>query len=194
MSLSETDLFLDRARVPAPDAIVRQVARHGFSIAFPAGLAVAEGQVDWVPVTVNGAVSGFDYGIHARASHAGGDPEAPAFPDFGDTVLAFAARHNQTSLLAMALVQRAICELSDAQGWWHEGEEQLGNAQMIAFCTATIAAIGANPEPAPAARPRFDRDYFRTVGRSLVWGAALMGAAAFLIFLMGYFFAPGAQQ
>ncbi len=194
MSLSASDLFLSRAAVPGADAIVRQVASHGYSIAFPAGFSVADGQSDWVPVTVNGALSGFDFGIFPRASYAADDSEAPAVPDFGDTVLAFAARHNQTSLLAMALVQRAICELSDAQGWWHEGEEQLGNAQMIAFCTATIAAIGANPEPAPAARPRFDRDYFRTVGRSLVWGAALMGAAAFLIFLMGYFFAPGAQQ
>lgn len=194
MSLSETDLFLDRARVPAPDAIVRQVARHGFSIAFPAGLAVAEGQVDWVPVTVNGAVSGFDYGIHARASHAGGDPEAPAFPDFGDTVLAFAARHDQTSLLAVALVQRAICELSDAQGWWHEGEEHLDNAGMIAFCTATIAAARANPAAAQPPRRRFDSTYFCTVGTALAGFAAVMVGIWLAGYLMGTFFAPGAPQ
>lgn len=194
MSLSESDLFLDRARVPSPDAIVRQVARHGYRIGFPAGLAVAEGDCDWVPVTVNGAVSGFDYGIHARAGYAADGPEAPALPEFGDTVLAFAARHDQTSLLAVALVQRAICELSQAQGWWHQGEEHLDNAEMIEFCSATVDAARTGPAPALAQRPRIDNDYFRTVGKALAGFVAVLAGIALLSFLMGTFFATGAQQ
>ena len=194
MSLSESSLLLDRAVLPPPDAIVRQVARHGFSLAFPAGFAVAQGQSDWIPVTVNGAVSGFDYGVHPRAGYGADEPEAPAFPDFGDTVLAFAARHDQTSLIAVALVQRAICELTDAQGWWHEGEEHLDNAGMIEFCTATIAAVKANPKPAPARQARFDNDYFRTAGKALAGFVAVMAGIWLVALLMGTFFAPGAQQ
>lgn len=194
MSLSESALLLDRARVPDAEAIIRQVARHGYSIAFPAGFAVAEGSADWVPVKVNGAVSGFDYGVHSRAGYAADDPEAPALPEFGDTVLAFAARQSQTSLLAVALIQRAICELSDAQGWWHEGEEHLGNAEMIKFCSTTIEAVKAAPQAAAAPRQRLDSAYFRTVALALAGFAAVLGAVWLLGYLAGTLFPPGAPQ
>lgn len=195
MSLSESALFLERASVPTMDAVVANIAGHGHILSVPAGFSLTlTQQLVWVPVVVDGEKAGFDYGIFAREGYEGNDPESPALPDFGDTVLAFVARHDQISILAVSLVQRAICELTDAQGWWQEGEERFNNSEMIDFCTATIESIKANPAPVAAVGPRFGSDYFRTVGRSFMLGVALMAAAALLIFLMGYFFAPGAPQ
>ena len=195
MSLCESDLFLDRASVPSVEAIVCKVADYGHKIAFPAGFSFAEPlQAIWLAVVLDGEKTGFDYGNLPREEYEGTDPDRPVIPDFGDTALAFVARHRQSSTLAMSLVQRAICELTDARGWWQEGEECLGNEDMIAFCTATIAAAKAHPEPLPAARSRFGRAYFRDLGKVLIGSTAVLGGAAIVIFLMGYFFAPGAPQ
>ncbi len=195
MSLSASDLFLDRASLPPAEAVVRKVAEQGHRLAFPAGFSLAdERHSGWLTVVVDGEKSGFDYQLFSRPAYEGDDAQRSGVPDHGDAVLAFAARHDQGSMLAMALVQRAICELSDAQGWWHEGEERFSNEEMIAFCTATIEAIRANPQPVLAAPSRFGRNYFRDIGKVLIGGGALMALAAILISLMGYFFAPGASQ
>ena len=97
------------------------------------------------------------------------------------------------------LVQLAICRLTDAQGWWDQGEEQLDNAEMIELCSETVAGFASGTysmpaEPAPAVlQSRLPEDHFTNIGKALLGGAAVIGIVTLLIFLMGTFFAPGAK-
>ncbi|MBB4614681.1 hypothetical protein [Novosphingobium taihuense] len=197
MSLSESDLFLDFSAVPVADAIVRKVAEYGHAIAFPAGFETTDkAHSGWVPALLNGVDTGFDYGVMSREQYLGNDLEAPDYPEHGNIVLAFAARGHQSSILAMSLVQRAICELTDAQGWWQEGEERLGNADMIKFCIETIKAIEANPAPAePRRKPsRASAEDKRFAIKTLIiFGAVLLGIYV-LSALAGQLFAPRTAQ
>lgn len=193
MSLSESDLFLDFAAVPAADAIVRKIADCGHAIAFPAGFNTTDTTFSgWVPVLLNGVETGFDYTVMSRQQYLGNDPEASGYPEHGDTALAFAARGHQTSILAMSLVQRAICELTDAQGWWQEGEERLGNADMIKFCIATIKAIEANPAPVEPRRKasRVSAEEKRFAIKTLIIFGSVLVSIYVLSALAGHFFAP----
>ncbi len=193
MSLSSSDLFLDFSAVPAADAVVRKVAEYGHAIAFPAGFDTTDRtHSGWMPALLNGVETGFDYAIMSRQQYHGNDPEVPECPEHGDTVLAFTARGPQTSILAMSLVQRAICELTDAQGWWQEGEERLGNADMIKFCIAAIKAIEANPAPAESRRKpsmASAEDKRFAIRVLIIFGAVLLGIYV-LSALAGYLFAP----
>ena len=193
MSLSESDLFLDLSAVPAADSIVRKVAEYGHAIAFPAGFDTTDkAHSGWVPALLNGVDTGFDYLVMSREQYLGNDPEAPDYPEHGDTALAFAARGHQSSILAMSLVQRAICELADAQGWWQEGGERLGNADMIKLCTATIKTIEANPapvEPRRKASMASAEDKRFAIKTLIIFGSVLVGIYV-LSALAGYLFAP----
>ncbi|MBA4086466.1 MAG: hypothetical protein C0491_01530 [Novosphingobium sp.] len=193
MSLSESDLFLDFSAVPAADAIVRKIAEYRHAIAFPAGFDTTDkAHSGWVPALLNGVETGFDYVVMSRQQYVGNAPEAPAWPEHGDTALAFAARGHQSSILAVSLVQRAICELSDAQGWWQEGGERLGNADMIKFCAATIKAIEANPAPVEPRRKASKvsaEDKRFAIKTLIIFGSVLVGIYV-LSALAGYLFAP----
>ncbi len=193
MSLSESDLFLGFSDVPAASAIVHKIAEYGHAIAFTAGFDTTDkAHSGWVPVLLNGADTGFDYTVISREQYVGNDQEAPDYPKHGDTVLAFAARGHQTSLLAMSLVQRAICELTDAQGWWQEGGERLGNADMIKFCIETIKAIEANPAP-PEPRRKASRasaeDKRFAIKVLIIFGSVLVGIYVLSV-LAGNSFGP----
>ncbi len=193
MSLSESALFLDLSAVPAAEAVVRKIAEYGHAIALPVGFDTTDPIFSgWVPVFLNGIETGFDYAMLSRQQYLGNDPDAPDYPAHGDTVLAFAARGHQTSILAMSLVQRAICELTDAQGWWPEGEERLGNADMIKYCIATIKAIEANPAPAEPRRKASKvsaEDKRFAIKTLIIFGSVLVGIYV-LSALAGYLFAP----
>lgn len=197
MSLSESDLFLDFSAVPAADVIVRKVAEYGHAIAFPAGFDTTDkAHSGWVPALLNGVDTGFDYAVLSREQYLGNDPEAPDYPEHGDTALAFAARGHQSSILAMSLVQRAICELTDAQGWWQEGEERLGNADMIKFCIETIKAVEANPAPTePRRKPSraSAEDKRFAIKVLIIFGSVLVGIYV-LSALAGHLFAPRTAQ
>ena len=197
MSLSESDLFLDFSAVPAADAIVRKVAEYGHAIAFPAGFDTTDkAHSGWVPALLNGVNTGFDYAVLSREQSLGNAPEAPDYSEHGDTALAFAARGHQSSILAMSLVQRAICELTDAQGWWQEGEERLGNADMIKFCIETIKAVEANPAPTePRRKPSraSAEDKRFAIKVLIIFGSVLVGIYV-LSALAGHLFAPRTAQ
>lgn len=191
MSLSESDLFLDYSAIPAADAIACKVAEYGHAIAFPAGFDTTDkAHAGWVPALVNGVDTGFDYAVMSRDQYLGNDPEAPDYPEHGDTALAFAARGHESSILAMSLVQRAICEVTDAQGWWQEGEQRLSNAEMIEFCKGTIAAIKSSPAPVVRARPAATSAEKRLAIKALIIFAAVLGGIYALSALAGYLFAP----
>lgn len=195
MSLFESALFLDRVAMPSADAVVAKVAAQGHRIAFPARFSLTDDtRSGWINVTLDGQKSGFDYAILPRQTFLGDGSKAGAYPEHGDSVLSFVARGSQTSIMAMTLVQRAICELSDARGWWQEGEESFGNEDMIAFCDGTLEAIDSHPAPVAASRPRFDGDALRLAGKSLFLFAAVLGGIYLAAMAMGYFFAPGAPQ
>ena len=62
MSLSESSLFLGRASIPAIDAVVAEVAASGHAISFPDGFTLSDGAHSfWLPVTLDGRQSGFDF-------------------------------------------------------------------------------------------------------------------------------------
>lgn len=191
MSLSASDLFLDRSAVPAADMVERKVAEHGHVLTFPPRFAMSDvARSGWINVKLDGARTGFDYTILSREAFLGADPEGAAFPDQGDTVIAFAGRGDQTSILAMTLVQRAICELTDAHGWWQEGEQRLSNAEMIEFCKGTIAAIRSSPAPVVRARPPASSAEKRLAIKALIIFAAVLAGIYALSALAGYIFAP----
>lgn len=191
MSLSESDLFLDYSAIPAADAIACKVAEYGHAIAFPAGFDTTDkAHAGWVPALVNGVDTGFDYAVMSRDQYLGNDPEAPDYPEHGDTALTFAARGHESSILAMSLVQRAICEVTDAQGWWQEGEQRLSNAEMIEFCKGTIAAMKSSPAPVVRARPAASSAEKRLAIKALIIFAAVLGGIYALSALAGYLFAP----
>ncbi len=191
MSLSESTLFLDYSSLPSTDAIVERISTYGYAIAFPPGFSLADRSHSfWLPLTLDGDEVGFDYFVMPAARQAGEEPYDPPAPAFGDIALGFVARRHQSSLLASSLVQRAICELSDAMGYWQSGDGAVSNPEMIELMEATIASIKANPEPYPASAPkpagRLPENYFANIGKALLGGIGAIAAAAAFVFGMAY--------
>lgn len=176
MSLSSAELFLDRDSLPSVEAVTERVSAAGYDMAFPAGFSLSDADHSfWLPLTLNGFQTGFDYFVLPHGANEKGSEDSADLPQSGDTRLSFVARGDHTSVLAAALVQRAICELTDAQGWWQEGEEAMSNADMIAFCTGTIAAAEnslAQPLHSATATPRrqsrIPEGYWQGVGKAVL--------------------------
>lgn len=149
-------LVVDRDAVPAVADVVKRLAEHGHAITFPRGFEFTDGDHElWLPVTLDGTRTGFDYGIVPVDSLAGEDPEAAAsLGDIGSHVLDFGAR-GQESVRAATIVLRAICELSGASGWV-EGEV-VPAGDMPRFLTGVAesaeglaARLAALPQPTKA--------------------------------------------
>lgn len=195
MTTSSSLLLLDAAAVPTTAKVVGWAAQHGHALGFPEGFALNdESHQLWLPVTLNGEKTGFDYGIFPVAQLLDDKPELNGI---ADSFLDFGAR-GERSLFAMSLVQRAICELTGAQGYWEE--ERLSNDDMVDFCKATMTAIAEQPRPASPAAPAIQSDRASLDPRvahlvkALVLAAAIFAAIPLTFKILGYFFGPETGQ
>lgn len=207
MSLLETELYLDRATIPNVDAVIGQVAKHGYTIRFFEGFDFADADHSlWTPTFLEGRETGFDYHIIPRASLAADGDQAPYDPQIGDTYLGFVARNHTGSVLAAALAQLAICELTDAKGAFPAAERNLENREMIGFLLDTIKEAEIEiyegkdssehflSSAGEAPRGRLPKDYFINIGKAMIGGAVAIGGAAGFILGMAYFLGPAASS
>lgn len=197
MSLLDTELYLDRASIPSEAAIVDQLAQRGYSVSFFDGFDPADDAHSfWTPTTIQGRHTGFDYHIIPRAElleqeHSESDPGT------GDTCLAFVARNHNGSVLAAALTQLAICELTDAKGVLWEDESSLENGEMIDFLLDIISDVSSeiesSPDPAAHFLPeytanqtsRLPENYSRNVGIAAAKGVVVFGLILAAPYLLG---------
>ena len=198
MTTSSTTLFVAHGKVPSIANVRENAMRIGYRLDFPEGFELTDKEHSlWLPVVIDGTESGFDYGIFpiSEFSDPLGETMAALAAD-ADSALDFGAR-GQQSLKTMTIVQRAICDLSGAQGL-SEGEF-LSADEMIEFSDATLAAIGSDPQPASDPRPaleparpasRLPDDYFKNIGKTLLLTVVLAALAWMFIYVMGTYFAP----
>lgn len=131
----ESALILDAARIPSAADVAAAIAAHGHRVEFPKGFEFAhrDGGL-WRTAMLDGESTGFDYLLYDAAE--AGDPETVVPPaGAGDRLLSFGAR-GDASIKLVAHVERAICELTGAQGWIEE--ELVPTDEMIAGATHTI--------------------------------------------------------
>lgn len=87
----DSALIVERTALPKAAQLVADMAETGVTVVFPADFELDQNVGGWVPVTVDGEASGFNYGVQ---SLAGIDPaELPdGAAEAGDTLLAFGAQ------------------------------------------------------------------------------------------------------
>ncbi|WP_128891403.1 hypothetical protein [Erythrobacter sp. HKB08] len=207
MSLLETELYLDRASIPSARRVIEHLAQRGYSVAFFDGFDLAdEAHSFWTPVRIDGRETGFDYHVIPRAEMSKEEGWPPYDPQFGNTYLGFAARNHTGSILAAALVQLAICELSDAKGAFPAAELTLQNGEMIEFLLDTVKQAESDisssqnisahflPEAPAATQGRLPENYFSNIAKALAGGAVAILIAAGFVFGMAQFFGSTANS
>lgn len=83
----ESALIVRKAALPTAAQLTADIAETGVSLAFPTDFALDQNVAGWVPVTVDGELSGFNYSVQPMAEI---DPAElpPGVAEAGDTVLA----------------------------------------------------------------------------------------------------------
>lgn len=87
----ESALIVRKAALPTAAQLTSDIAETGVIVVFPSDFALDQNVEGWVPVTVDGEPSGFNYGVQPLAEI---DPaELPrGVPEAGDTLLAFGGK------------------------------------------------------------------------------------------------------
>ncbi|WP_296815175.1 hypothetical protein [Brevundimonas sp.] len=87
----DSALIVRKADLPTAAQLTADIAETGVAVAFPADFALDQNVAGWVPVTVDGEPSGFNYGVQPLAEI---DPaELPTgVAEAGDTLLAFGGK------------------------------------------------------------------------------------------------------
>ena len=111
---TSSSLVLHDGHTPSLDAIVSAAAGKGAALAFPRGVELAEWRDLWMPVTLDGVDTGFDFASAATAGEAELPDEVRAA---GPTILYFEARDAQ-SARATDIVREAIASLTPASTWF----------------------------------------------------------------------------
>lgn len=108
----DSALIVRRERLPGAAELAAAIAEAGVSVTFPDGFRLDEWQGGWLPVTVDGELSGFEY--------YPGPPEPeeelpPSALQYGDYLLRFAAGSGLSAETA-SLMHRALARWG-AAGW-----------------------------------------------------------------------------
>lgn len=87
----DSALIVRKAALPTAAQLTADIGETGVAIAFPADFALDHNVEGWVPVTVDGEPSGFNYGVQPLAEI---DPAAlpSGAAEAGDIVLAFGGK------------------------------------------------------------------------------------------------------
>jgi len=87
----DSALIVRKIALPTAAQLTADIAETGVAVAFPADFALDQNVEGWLPVTVDGEPSGFNYGVQPLAEI---DPaELPAgVAEAGDTLLAFGGK------------------------------------------------------------------------------------------------------
>lgn len=152
MTTMNCALVVHRDAIPPVTDVVARLAEHGHAVGFPRGFEfTAGGRGPWIPITLDGARTGFDYALDPVASLADEVPAtAASLSGRGSHVIAFGARGPE-SVRAVTAVMRAICELSGASGWV---EEELIPADAMPQFLAGIAESNERLAAQLAAAPQ----------------------------------------
>jgi hypothetical protein len=84
----DSALIVRKVALPTAAQLTADIAETGVAVAFPAGFALDQNVEGWVPVTVDGQPSGFNYGVQPLAEIETAELP-PGVAEAGDTVLAF---------------------------------------------------------------------------------------------------------
>ena len=95
-----------KADLPPVADLVAAIAETGVAMTFPAGFALDENVGGWLPVIVDGAESGFDYGVFPLKDWPE-DERPDGASELGDTVLSFGAR-GTLSAQTVDLIQQVL--------------------------------------------------------------------------------------
>ena len=102
----DSSLIVRKAGLPAAAELVAAIAETGVSLTFPADFTLDQNVGGWLPVTVDGAESGFDYGVFPLSDWPE-DERPDGASELGDTVLSFGAR-GTLSAQTVDLIQQVL--------------------------------------------------------------------------------------
>ena len=102
----DSSLIVRKADLPPVADLVAAIAETGVAMTFPADFALDQNVGGWLPVTVDGAESGFDYGVFPLTDWPE-DERPDGASELGDTVLSFGAR-GTLSAQTVNLIQQVL--------------------------------------------------------------------------------------
>ena len=102
----DSNLIVRRDTLPTAAALSAAVAETGVELTFPADFTLDQNVGGWLPMTVDGAETGFDYGVFPLSDWPE-DERPEGASDLGDTVLSFGAR-GSLSAHTVNLIQQVL--------------------------------------------------------------------------------------
>ena len=142
----DSSLIVRKADLPPVADLVAAAAETGVALAFPADFALDQNVGGWLPVSVDGAESGFDYGVFPLTDWP--EDEQPAGASaLGDTVLSFGAR-GSLSAQTVNLIQQVLGRRWRAALWIEDEllppENDFGPNASLAYLHVTAASQAAD--------------------------------------------------
>jgi len=182
----DSALIVRKADLPTAAQLTADIAETGVTLAFPADFALDQDVRGWLPVTIDGQQSGFNYAVQ---SLAGIDPaELPeGATEAGDTLLSFGGQGSLSAetVLLIQLVMgrryRACLLIEDEllppeEGWGPDApldDLHVGQRGSPAKLAADVEArVASHYPPLPTARQMMVKDLLKQlVVFAIVFGA-----------------------
>ncbi|MDP1631962.1 MAG: hypothetical protein Q8L66_11155 [Caulobacter sp.] len=102
----DSSLIVREDTLPTVADLTAAIAETGVEVVFPVDFALNRNVGGWVPITVDGQESGFDYAAYPLSGVGLGELPAGAI-DLGDTLLSFGAR-GTISAETVTLIQQVL--------------------------------------------------------------------------------------
>lgn len=155
----DSALIVRKSDLPPVSELTAAVAETGVALTFPTDFALDQNVGGWLSVTVDGAESGFDYGVFALTDWPA-DERPDGASELGDSVLSFGAR-GALSSQTVNLVQQVLGRRWRAALWIEDEvfppEEDFGPGASLADLH-----VSAVPPPIEGAED-MDRDLLATM-------------------------------